>query len=46
MSSELRGDYTRAGPEWIEAIAQLMYETAPDFTPLYEKLRNLPALEP
>ena len=30
----------------VDSFAQLMRETAPDFTPLYAKLRNLPALEP
>jgi phenylalanine-4-hydroxylase len=30
----------------IDSFAQLMRETAPDFTPLYEKLRVLPALAP
>ena len=30
----------------IDSFAQLMRETAPDFTPIYEKLRALPALEP
>lgn len=30
----------------IDSFAQLMRDTAPDFTPVYEKLRSLPALEP
>jgi phenylalanine-4-hydroxylase len=30
----------------IESFAQLMRETAPDFTPLYAKLKALPALAP
>lgn len=30
----------------IDSFDHLMHETAPDFTPLYDKLRNLPALEP
>ena len=30
----------------IDSFAQLMRETAPDFTPLYQKLRALPVLEP
>src|SRR4026209_2886601 len=30
----------------IDSFAQLMRETAPDFTPLYAKLRALPALAP
>jgi len=30
----------------IDSFAQLMRETAPDFTPIYAKLRALPALEP
>jgi phenylalanine-4-hydroxylase len=30
----------------IDSFAQLMRETAPDFTPLYQKLRALPALAP
>jgi phenylalanine-4-hydroxylase len=30
----------------IDSFAQLMRDTAPDFTPLYEKLRPLPALAP
>lgn len=30
----------------VDSFAQLMRETAPDFTPIYEKLRVLPALEP
>ena len=30
----------------IDSFAQLMRETAPDFTPIYERLRTLPALEP
>ena len=30
----------------IDSFAQLVRETAPDFTPIYAKLRSLPALEP
>jgi phenylalanine-4-hydroxylase len=30
----------------IDSFAQLMRDTAPDFAPIYEKLRTLPALEP
>jgi phenylalanine-4-hydroxylase len=30
----------------IDSFAQLMRETAPDFTPIYEKLRVLPVLAP
>ena len=30
----------------IDSFAQLMRETAPDFTPIYAKLRELPALPP
>lgn len=30
----------------IDSFAQLMRETAPDFTPIYARLRKLPALEP
>ena len=30
----------------IDSFAQLMRETAPDFTPLYARLRELPALDP
>ncbi len=30
----------------IDSFAQLMHETAPDFTPLYAKLRALPPLLP
>ncbi|MGQ0510934.1 MAG: phenylalanine 4-monooxygenase [Betaproteobacteria bacterium] len=30
----------------IDSFAQLMRETAPDFAPIYAKLRTLPALEP
>jgi phenylalanine-4-hydroxylase len=30
----------------IDSFAQLMRETAPDFTPLYARLRHLPALDP
>ena len=30
----------------IDSFAQLMHETAPDFAPIYAKLRPLPALEP
>jgi len=30
----------------IDSFAQLMRETAPDFTPIYERLRSLPALAP
>ena len=30
----------------INSFAQLMRETAPDFTPLYDRLRGLPALAP
>jgi phenylalanine-4-hydroxylase len=30
----------------IDSFEQLMRETAPDFTPIYARLRNLPALEP
>src|SRR5262245_108739 len=30
----------------IDSFAQLMRETAPDFTPIYARLRALPALEP
>jgi len=30
----------------IDSFAQLMRETAPDFTPIYERLRALPALAP
>lgn len=30
----------------IDSFAQLMRETAPDFTPLYDRLRELPALPP
>jgi len=30
----------------IDSFAQLMRETVPDFTPLYQKLRALPALSP
>ena len=30
----------------IDSFAQLMGETAPDFTPIYERLRPLPALAP
>jgi len=30
----------------IDSFAQLMRETAPDFAPIYAKLRPLPALEP
>ncbi len=30
----------------IDSFAQLMRDTAPDFTPIYAKLRDLPVLEP
>ena len=30
----------------IDSFAQLMRETAPDFAPIYEKLRSMPTLEP
>jgi len=30
----------------IDSFAQLLQDTAPDFTPIYEKLRALPALSP
>ena len=30
----------------IDSFAQLMRETAPDFTPIYDRLRVLPALNP
>ena len=30
----------------IDSFAQLVRETAPDFTPIYARLRTLPALEP
>jgi len=30
----------------IDSFAQLLRETAPDFTPIYERLRGLPALAP
>jgi len=30
----------------IDSFAQLMRETAPDFTPIYARLRHLPALDP
>jgi phenylalanine-4-hydroxylase len=30
----------------IESFARLMRDTAPDFTPIYDKLRALPALAP
>ena len=30
----------------IDSFEQLMRETAPDFTPIYERLRSLPALAP
>jgi phenylalanine-4-hydroxylase len=30
----------------IDSFAQLMRETAPDFTPIYARLRDLPALLP
>jgi phenylalanine-4-hydroxylase len=30
----------------IDSFAQLMRDTAPDFTPIYARLRSLPALEP
>ena len=30
----------------IDSFEQLMHETAPDFTPIYARLRKLPALEP
>jgi len=30
----------------IDSFAQLMRETAPDFTPIYQRLRRLPALAP
>ena len=30
----------------IESFEQLMRDTAPDFTPLYARLRTLPALDP
>jgi phenylalanine-4-hydroxylase len=30
----------------IETFAQLMRDTAPDFTPIYARLRDLPVLDP
>jgi phenylalanine-4-hydroxylase len=30
----------------IDSFAQLMRDTAPDFTPIYDRLRALPALPP
>ena len=30
----------------IHSFAQLMRDTAPDFTPIYARLRGLPALDP
>ena len=30
----------------IDSFAQLMRDTAPDFTPIYARLRSLPALAP
>jgi phenylalanine-4-hydroxylase len=30
----------------IDSFAQLMRETAPDFTPIYARLRHLSALDP
>ena len=30
----------------IDSFARLMRETAPDFTPLHARLRELPALDP
>ena len=30
----------------IDSFEQLMRDTAPDFTPIYARLRTLPALEP
>jgi phenylalanine-4-hydroxylase len=30
----------------IDSFEQLMRETAPDFAPIYDRLRRLPALDP
>ena len=46
LRTEYRIDRYQTSYFVIDSFAQLLRETAPDFTPIYAKLRSLPALEP
>ena len=46
MQTEYRIDRYQDTYFVIDSYEQLFEETAPDFTPLYEKLKTLPAIDP
>lgn len=46
LRTDYRIDRYQDGYFIIESFAQLMRDTAPDFTPIYARLRDLPALDP
>ena len=46
LRTDYRIDRYQDGYFVIDSFAQLMRDTAPDFTPIYARLRELPALDP